>query len=204
MTDLAPSLPPVKAIGDFLNRNFTGRSNIRECFLLEWGLNSLVKAEESDPRVPELALHRKQEARESLEEAASLLASELGLSYSMTTTLIQSGCHIKPNTRVEDYIRKFFSGTAKTFNGSSERGEAIISVCTALVSLEANKPPQIVMDHVAKAHFFLSPDKRGREFDYDRVSGSMLNEVKNLQSKATIREIKAQEQHDFEESLAAR
>lgn len=208
MTDFAPSLPFVKAIGDFINNSFTGRNNIREAFLLEWGLKSLVGATESDPAEPKLRNQRMMEANESLEEVAKLLAKELGLSDSMTMRLIKSGHMLREGSSwqgtVQEYIRKSFAKEVNTFNGRSERGEAFIQICTALVSLEANKPIQIVMDHVAQAHFALSPDKKGREYDFGRVSGSMLNEVKGLQSKATMREIKAQEQRDFEDSLATR
>ncbi|GEM_PF-4705398 len=207
MTDLAPSLPFVKAIGDFINNSFTGRNNIREAFLLEWGLKSLVSATESDPADPRLRAQRLMEASASLKETAKLLAKELGLSHSMTMSLIKSGDILRESRwqgTVQEYIRKSFAKEVSTFNGRSERGEAFISVCTALVSLEANKPLDVVMDHVAQAHFALSPDKKGREYDFGRVSGSMLNEVKGLQSKATMREIKAQEQRDLEDSLATR
>jgi hypothetical protein len=77
MNEFAPTMPPVKAVGDWFNRKFPGRSNIREFFLLEWAAYALDVARQTDPKDERLLKERLKEAKLSIAEVAGLLSDEI-------------------------------------------------------------------------------------------------------------------------------
>lgn len=206
MTDLAPSLPPLKALGDWFNSTFLGRSNIRVCFLLEWAMRSFKEAGLSDPLEPRLREERLRECRESLHTAAQFLGKELGISSQMTRKLMNSKETLPLNSgdqgSVEEYIREHAKEKCPnpmSFKGVSNRAEAFINICLALNQLESSQKCE---EFIARARFALRPE--GREFDLERVSKAMIQEVVGLQPKATIRDIKNAELAELERILESK
>lgn len=198
MNEFAPSMPTIKATGDFLNHVFAGRGNIRQCFLLEWAAYSISVAQQTDPKAPELLEERLREARASINQVAQDMSAELGIGLSKTLKDLTSGEGFRTRQEVypdvASYIEEALPMEVATFRGTAKRGVAFSSVCRAIVELDKSAPDlEKVERYLTSAHFALRPDPK-RDFDHDRVLASMVNEARGLRSQRVTSQLRREEE----------